>query len=148
SYPVVDALYTLAFAYPRTGDPAKADRENRREAFFRGELAQLFALGQEQDLDITTLKGSYAGAMGWGQFMPSSYREFAVDGDGDGRIDLFGSTDDVFASIANYFVNKGGWVRGGPVVVRAERDPDAQDHEPEGLAPDMSLAELDALGYR
>ena len=45
SYPVVDALYTLAFAYPRTGDPAKADRENRREAFFRGELAQLFALG-------------------------------------------------------------------------------------------------------
>ncbi|MBW3551259.1 MAG: lytic murein transglycosylase B [Proteobacteria bacterium] len=148
SYPVVDALYTLAFAYPRTGEAAKADRENRREAFFRGELAQLFALGQEQDLDITTLKGSYAGAMGWGQFMPSSYREFAVDGDDDGRIDLFGSTDDVFASIANYFVKKGGWVRGGPVVVRAQRDPDAQDLEPEGLEPDMRLAELGALGYR
>ena len=91
-YPVLDALYTLAFAYPRTGDPAKVDRENSREAFFRGELAQLFALGKETGLDITTLTGSYAGAMGWGQFMPSSYRDYAVDGDGDGKRDLFNST--------------------------------------------------------
>jgi len=148
SYPVVDALYTLAFAYPRTGDPAKADRENRREAFFRGELAQLFALGKEQRLDITTLKGSYAGAMGWGQFMPSSYREFAADGNGDGRIDLFNSTDDVFASIANYFVEKGGWTRGGPITVRATRAPDARDFEPEGLYPDMTVAQLGTMGYR
>ncbi|HQX94396.1 MAG TPA: lytic murein transglycosylase, partial [Thermomonas sp.] len=73
SHLVVDALYTLAFAYPRSGDPAKVDRENKREAFFRDELAQLFALGKEQGFDIATLKGSYAGAMGWGQFMPSSY---------------------------------------------------------------------------
>ena len=148
SYPVVDALYTLAFAYPRTGDPAKADRENRREAFFRGELAQLFALGKEQRLDVTTLKGSYAGAMGWGQFMPSSYREFAADGNGDGRIDLFNSTDDVFASIANYFVEKGGWTRGGPVTVRAMRAPDARDFEPEGLYPEMTVAQLGGMGYR
>ena len=148
SYPVVDALYTLAFAYPRTGDPAKADRENRREAFFRGELAQLFALGKEQRLDVTTLKGSYAGAMGWGQFMPSSYREFAADGNGDGRIDLFNSTDDVFASIANYFVEKGGWTRGGPITVRAMRAPDARDFEPEGLYPDMTVAQLGGMGYR
>lgn len=147
SYPVVEALYTLAFAYPRTGDPAKADRENRREAFFRGELAQLFALGKETGLDITTLKGSYAGAMGWGQFMPSSYREFAVDGDGDGKRDLFSSTDDVFASIANYFVKKGGWVRGGPVTVRASRKQGAADFEPEGLEPTMSVAELSGRGY-
>ena len=148
SYPVVDALYTLAFAYPRTGDPAKADRENRREAFFRGELAQLFALGKEQRLDVTTLKGSYAGAMGWGQFMPSSYREFAADGNGDGRIDLFNSTDDVFASIANYFVEKGGWTRGGPITVRAMRAPDARDFEPEGLYPAMTVAQLGGMGYR
>ena len=148
SYPVIDALYTLAFAYPRTGDPAKADRENRREAFFRGELAQLFALGKEQRLDVTTLKGSYAGAMGWGQFMPSSYREFAADGNGDGRIDLFNSTDDVFASIANYFVEKGGWTRGGPITVRAMRAPDARDFEPEGLYPDMTVAQLGGMGYR
>ena len=148
SYPVVEALYTLAFAYPRTGDPAKADRENRREAFFRGELAQLFALGKETGLDITTLTGSYAGAMGWGQFMPSSYREFAVDGNGDGKRDLFGTTDDVFASIANYFVKKGGWVRGGPITVRANRDAGAQDFEPEGLEPVYTLADLAARGYR
>ncbi|TWI14399.1 lytic murein transglycosylase B [Aerolutibacter ruishenii] len=147
-YPVVDALYTLAFAYPRSGDPAKADRENRREAFFRGELAQLFALGKETGLDITTLTGSYAGAMGWGQFMPSSYREYAVDGNGDGKRDLFGSTDDVFASIANYFVKKGGWVRGAPVTVRANRAGNARDIEPESLEPVIPMAELAARGFR
>lgn len=148
SYPVIDALYTLAFAYPRTGDPAKADRENRREAFFRGELAQLFALGKETGYDVTTLTGSYAGAMGWGQFMPSSYREFAVDGDGDGKRDLFTNLDDVFASVANYFVHKGGWVRGGPVALRATRAPDAADFEVDSLEPSYTLADLAARGYR
>lgn len=147
SYPVVDALYTLAFAYPRTNEVDKIPRENRREAFFRDELGQLFALGQETGLDITTLKGSYAGAMGWGQFMPSSYRDYAVDGDGDGRVDLFNSLPDVFASVANYFVEKGGWERGGPIVVRANRAPDAADFEPEGLEPRYSLAQLAARGY-
>lgn len=147
-YNVVDALYTLAFAYPRSGDPAKADRENRREAFFRGELAQLFALGKEEKIDIATLTGSYAGAMGWGQFMPSSYREFAVDGDGDGKRDLFTDLDDVFASVANYFVKKGGWVRGGPVVARANRDANAQDFVPDNLDPVYSLGDLAARGYR
>lgn len=148
SHSVIDALYTLAFFYPRSGDPAKADRENRREAFFRGELAQLFALGKETGLDITALTGSYAGAMGWGQFMPSSYREYAVDGNGDGKRDLFNSTDDVFASIANYFVHKGGWVRGGPVAVRATRDARLPDFEPEGLEPVFTQADLAARGYR
>lgn len=148
SYPVVDALYTLAFAYPRTGDPAKAAREDQRERFFRDELAQLFALGKETGLDITTLKGSYAGAMGWGQFMPSSYRDYAVDGDGDGRRDLFDSKADAVASIANYFVKKGGWVRGGPVAVRATHDPAAQAFEPDALEPVYTLADLEARGYR
>lgn len=147
-YNVVDALYTLAFAYPRTGDPTKLDRENRREAFFRGELAQLFALGKEEKIDITTLTGSYAGAMGWGQFMPSSYREFAVDGDGDGKRDLFTDLDDVFFSVANYFVKKGGWVRGGPVVARANRDATALDFVPENMDPVYSLSDLAARGYR
>jgi membrane-bound lytic murein transglycosylase B len=146
-YPVVDALYTLAFAYPRTGDPAKVDRETSRQAFFRSELAQLFALGKETGLDITTLTGSYAGAMGWGQFMPSSYRDYAVDGNGDGKRDLFNNTDDVFASIANYFVKKGGWVRGGPVTVRANRAVDAQDM-PDSLEPTLTLGDLAARGYR
>ena len=148
SYPVLDALYTLAFAYPRSGDPAKLDRENRREAFFRGELAQLFALGKETGFDITTLKGSYAGAMGWGQFMPSSYREFAVDGNGDGKRDLFNNLDDVFASIANYFAKKGGWERGGPVTVRANAAANAQPIEPESLDPLYTMDELARRGFR
>ncbi|MBB1060882.1 lytic murein transglycosylase B [Marilutibacter spongiae] len=147
SYPVLDALYTLAFFYPRTHLPDKIERENRRETFFRGELAQLFALGKETGMDITALTGSYAGAMGWGQFMPSSYREYAVDGDGDGKRDLFDSTDDVFASIANYFVQKGGWERGGPVAVRATRDPGVPDFEPEALDPVYSQADLARHGY-
>ena len=148
---VLDALYTLAFAYPRTGDPAKALREHTREQFFRDELGQLFALAREERLDIAGLQGSYAGAMGWGQFMPSSYRAYAVDGDGDGDRDLFvrgGDTDDLFASIANYFVRKGGWQRGGPVMLRAMRDANAADFNAETIDPVHTLADLAARGYR
>ncbi|MEF9977489.1 MAG: lytic murein transglycosylase B [Thermomonas sp.] len=150
SFAVVDALYTLAFAYPRTGDPAKAARENQREAFFRDELAQLFALAREQKLDIASLKGSYAGAMGWGQFMPSSYRDYAVDGDGDGRVDLFNDLDDVFASVANYFAKKGKWTRHAPVMTRATRDPGTADFVNPGnsVTLDQTLASLQAKGYR
>ena len=150
SFPVIDALYTLAFAYPRSGDPAKEAYENRREAFFRDELAQLFALGKEEGLDITTLKGSYAGAMGWGQFMPSSYRQYAVDGDGDGRRDLFGNLDDVIASVSNYFAAKGKWQRGGPVMTRATRAADAADFVNPGnvVTLDQQLPGLAQLGYR
>ena len=150
SYPVVDALYTLAFAYPRSGDPAKLAYEDRREAFFRDELAQLFALGEEEHFDITTLKGSYAGAMGWGQFMPSSYRQYAVDGDGDGKRDLFNDLDDVFASVANYFAKKGQWQRGGEVMLQAARDAGATDFANPGNAVTLNqtLATLTAAGYR
>ena len=148
SYPVIDALYTLAFAYPRTDEPAQLARENSREAFFRDELAQLFALGKGENLDIGMLKGSYAGAMGWGQFMPSSYRDYAVDGDGDGKRDLFNNLDDVFASVANYFVGKGGWQRGGPVMQRAVRDASAADFNADKINLDQTLASLAKLGYR
>ena len=146
-YSVLDALYTLAFRYPRSGDPAKLEREVRRELFFRDELAQLFALGREEKLDITALKGSYAGAMGMGQFMPSSYRQFAVDGDGDGRRDLFGSLDDVFASVANYFVKKGGWVPGAPVAVPATLAAGREPFNPEDWTPNHGLDALAARGY-
>lgn len=146
---VLDALYTLAFAYPRTGDPAQAEREDRRELFFRDELAHLFALAHEQDLDIASLKGSYAGAMGWGQFMPSSYRKHAVDGDGNGRVDLFGTLDDVFSSIANYFLERGDWQRGGPVMVRALKAPGAVEYNAEDTDdPLLAQAELAGMGYR
>lgn len=149
---VIDALYTLGFRYPRSGNPERAAYEHRREQFFRDELAQLFALGHEENLDITALTGSYAGAMGLGQFMPSSYREFAVDGNGDGRRDLFDSFDDVFASVANYFRKKGGerggWVPGGAVVARAELQPGFEEFNPETWTPDYTLADLARRGYR
>lgn len=135
NYRVLDALYTLAFWHPR------------RAPFFAGELAQLFALTTEEpQLDVLALKGSYAGAMGMGQFMPSSYRNWAKDGDGDGRRDLLDHKPDVFASIANYFVVHG-WQRGGPVVARATRDAAAGDFTPDGLDPVYPLPMLAARGY-
>ena len=134
SYRVLDVLYTLAFGYPK------------RAPFFAGELAQLFALGQEEGIDIAALKGSYAGAMGWGQFMPSSWRNWGRDGDGDGKRDLVGDRDDIFASIANYFVAHG-WERGGAVAARAVRDPAASDYLPEDYQPVHPLAALAARGY-
>jgi membrane-bound lytic murein transglycosylase B len=135
NYRVLDALYSLAFGYPK------------RAPFFAGELAQLFALGQDEHIDVSTLKGSYAGAMGLGQFMPSSYRLWGKDGDGDGKRDLIGDKDDVFASIANYFVVHG-WQRGGPVVARASRDANAGDFIPDSIDPVYPLAALARRGYR
>jgi membrane-bound lytic murein transglycosylase B len=136
NYRVLDALYTLAFGYPK------------RAPFFAGELAQLFALTQEeQQLDLFALNGSYAGAMGMGQFMPSSYRLWAKDGDGDGHRDLLTHTPDVFASIANYFVVHG-WQRGGAVVARAVRDATAADFVPGNVEPVYPLTDLAARGYR
>lgn len=134
-YRVLDALYTLGFFYPK------------RAAFFRGELVQAFALAKEESLDLSTITGSYAGAMGWGQFIPSSYRAYAVDGDGDGQRDLWNSLPDVFASVANYFkVHK--WQSGEPVAIPALRIEGAHDFNPESLEAQYSLAELAHKGYR
>lgn len=136
SYRVLDALYTLAFDHPK------------RAPFFAGELAQLFALtAQEPQLDLLSLKGSYAGAMGMGQFMPSSYRLWAKDGDNDGRRDLLSHKPDVFASIANYFAIHG-WQRGAPVVARADFDARTAEFVPENVEPVHSLASLAKRGYR
>lgn len=142
SHNVLDALYTLAFHYPIiNGKPNLA-----RSAFFTDELGQLFALTREEGFDIHALKGSYAGAMGLGQFMPSSYRKYAVDGDGDGRRDLFGSKKDTFASIANYF-NGFGWQTGKPVFVRAAAAPGAAPYKPENWEAKFTLSELASRGY-
>ena len=105
-YRVIDALATLAFDYPP------------RARYFRDELEQLLVLARENQVDVATALGSYAGAMGSPQFMPSSYRAFAVDGDGDSRRDLWGSWDDVIASVANYLA-KNGWRAGEPVAAPA-----------------------------
>ena len=101
--PVFDSLVTLAFDYPR------------RASFFRRELEQFLLLAREQGFDARSLRGSYAGAMGMPQFISSSYRNYAVDFDGDGQTNLFDSIPDITGSVANYFV-KHGWQRGGPVA--------------------------------
>jgi membrane-bound lytic murein transglycosylase B len=105
-YRVIDALATLAFDYPP------------RAPFFRGELQQFLLLAREERVDPKKALGSYAGAMGIPQFIPSSYRKFSVDGDGDGKRDLWSSWEDVIASVANY-LRVHGWRDGETVVAHA-----------------------------
>lgn len=104
-YRVIDSLTTLGFDDPR------------RSKFFRRELIEFFLLTRENDLDILKTKGSYAGAMGYAQFISSSYRAYAIDYDGDESADLFNSVDDAIGSIANYlFIH--GWKREGKIVTK------------------------------
>lgn len=133
-YRVLDALATLGFHYPP------------RAEFFRSELRHLFHLAQEEQLPIEQLYGSYAGAMGWGQFIPSSYRHYAVDGDGDGRRDLWNSMPDIVASIANYFVEHG-WAEGGLVALPARAQAGAEPFRRDGLNLTTTLGALRAMGY-
>jgi membrane-bound lytic murein transglycosylase B len=133
-YRVLDALATLAFEYPP------------RSAFFARELEQFLLLTREQGLEIEAPVGSYAGAMGIPQFIPSSYRAYAVDGDGDGRVDLWNSMDDILASVANYF-RAHGWRAGEPVVAPAV--PGSSDPAPladQGLNAGSTAGELWAAG--
>ncbi len=102
-YRVLDALATLAFDYPPRAD------------FFRKELGQFIRLCDEEGIDASTALGSYAGAMGAAQFMPSSYRNFAVSATGSGRRDLWNNWGDIFASVANY-LHMHGWVMDAPVL--------------------------------
>ncbi len=107
SYRVIDALTTLAFDYPP------------RAEFFRGELEHFLLYARDAGIDTLALKGSYAGAIGIPQFMPGSYRRYAVDLDGDGRQDLSGSFADAIGSVAN-FLQAHGWERGQPVAFAAQ----------------------------
>jgi membrane-bound lytic murein transglycosylase B len=111
SYRVLDALATLAFDYPA------------RAKFFRDELEQFLLLTRDAGLDPLGVKGSYAGAMGAPQFMPSNYRRYAVDADADGHINLWTNWQDVCASVGNY-LKEHGWNAGEPVLSEASVDPD------------------------
>ncbi|MEW6352839.1 MAG: lytic murein transglycosylase B [Pseudomonadota bacterium] len=134
SYRVLDALATLAFDYPPRAD------------FFRGELENYLLLTREEQLDPLALKGSYAGAMGWGQFIPSSYRRYAVDFNDDGRRDLWNDIDDIIGSVANYF-HEHGWQPGKPVAVPAQVNGDRYGELlANGLKPEFSLQHLKESG--
>lgn len=140
---VLDSLATLAFDFP-TAHPRAAERQR----YFRGELEQFLLMMHQAGTPTTDPRGSYAGAMGLGQFMPSSWANWAVDFDGDGRIDLFHSQVDAIGSVANYF-KAHGWVTGQPVWYPALFNTDSLNL-PALLAPDIlptfTPAQMASLG--
>jgi len=129
------ALATLAFDYPP------------RAELFRRELEALLLLAREQGLDPLSYRGSYAGALGLPQFLPSSMRQWAVDFDGSGRTDLASSADDAIGSVAN-FLREHGWQQGEPVTTRVEIDGDPKSLIDEGIRPVRLPAEMATLGVR
>lgn len=134
SYRVLDALATLAFDFPA------------RAKFFRDELEQFILLTRETGLDPLTVKGSYAGAMGAPQFMPSNYRRYAVDANADGHVDLWGNWPDVCASVGNYF-KEHGWNPGEPVLSEATVDANlGADLDGRKLALESTVGALHAGG--
>jgi len=133
-YRVIDALSTLAFDYPP------------RSSFFRRELEQYLLLAREEGIDVFATRGSYAGAIGIPQFMPTSLRRYAVDFNGDGRIDLARSSADAVGSVAN-FLKEHGWQACEPVLLKAKPSPDAIAKYMDGsFEPRYRIAELTAAG--
>ena len=133
-YRVLDALGTLAFAYPP------------RSAFFASELETFLLLSRDEPEMLGAL-GSYAGAMGAGQFIPSSYRAYAVDANGDGRRDVWADWEDILASVANY-LDAHGWRAGEPIAAEAVKGPTWSGSEPDqGLGLDETVGSLSAAGY-
>ncbi|QLF94243.1 lytic murein transglycosylase B [Pseudomonas sp. ABC1] len=136
NYRVIDALATLGFDYPP------------RQPFFRKELKEFLLLTREEQVDPLSLKGSYAGAMGLPQFMPSSFRAYAVDFDADGHIDIWNNPTDAIGSAANYF-KRHGWVAGSGVAVRATVGGKRfEEGLTQGLEPSLNAAQLRELGWK
>jgi membrane-bound lytic murein transglycosylase B len=132
---VLDALTTLAFDYPPRSD------------YFRSELEQFLLLVKEEKIDPLTVTGSYTGAMGAAQFMPSNYRRYAVDENSDKRRDLWTDWDDIIASIANYLHEKG-WEAGAPVLAETKLDPDPTFQLDPKLELNETVASLNARGVK
>ncbi|MDN7123337.1 lytic murein transglycosylase B [Pseudidiomarina sp. 1APP75-32.1] len=133
NYKVLDALYTLGFHYPP------------RQSFFRSELKEFLLLARDEQLAATELKGSYAGAMGYGQFISSSYRHYAVDFDGDGVRDLLNNPVDAIGSVANYFV-RNGWRPNAPVAIELPATPANAELASDGLKLTATVGQLTAAG--
>lgn len=133
-YRIIDSLSTLAFDYPPRG------------RFFRGQLEEYLLMAREEKMSPLSLKGSYAGAMGLPQFIPSSFRAYAVDFDGDGRRDLWDNVEDVIGSVANYF-SRHGWEAGEavayPATVSGERHGELLER---GVKPKTAAAKLGDYG--
>ncbi len=129
---VFDSLVTLGFDYPP------------RSPFFLSELEQFLLLTREENIDVRFVRGSYAGAMGMPQFISSSYRQYAVDFDGDGKRDLWNSTADVIGSVANYF-KVHGWKSGDQVVVPARVTGQIEETRNK-LKPHSDIADLASQG--
>lgn len=134
-YTVFDSLTTLGFDYPK------------RSKFFRSELKEFLLLSKEENIDIETMTGSYAGAMGMPQFISSSYRRYAVDFDGDGKRDLWNSTEDVIGSVANYF-SEHGWVNGASVTHQVTVTDKSIVKKDNTLKPYVSIDQLKKQGVR
>jgi len=135
NYRVLDALATLAFAYPP------------RASFFASELEAFLLLGREEGLGLFDQLGSYAGAMGAGQFIPSSFRAYAVDGNGDGQRNLWTDWEDILASVANYF-KVHGWRDGGLVADPVSLGDEWSGHTPaNAMELEHTVGELRRLGY-
>lgn len=141
TYRTIDALVTLSFYYPK-------NLSSDRSAFFSSELMHYLQLATEEDLPADSITGSYAGAMGMGQFMPSSYREYAVDFDADGSRDLWRSTADVIGSVANY-LHRHGWQPGEPVTrrARASRGAAFDEISTNNFTPTLTVAQWQEKGF-
>ncbi|MFC5472709.1 lytic murein transglycosylase B [Paraherbaspirillum soli] len=145
SFRVMDAITTLAFDYPNT--PTR----EARMAFFRDELENTLLFARESGIDPFSLLGSYAGAIGWPQFMPGSIRQYGVDFDGDGKIDLRNSPVDAIGSVAHYLAEHG-WKSGLPIVFPATVATDTsaenrwQAFIGQGLEAKYSLDDMTAAG--
>lgn len=135
SYRVLDALYTLAFGYPK------------RSRFFKQELGHFLELAETEKLAVDGVKGSYAGAMGYSQFMPSSYKAYARSFDKGGTIDLIDSPEDAIASVANYLkVHR--WKNGQPITSQATMTREITRLRKQQLRPKNKVSDYTAIGFK